>query len=105
MIMPWLHAHFAFWVDDETTTGKNIIKKILNTPGYPKNAVVMGYGMHGDDLNLTTNPEGFGFVVSDLFPRMPVIILRSLPKHLRGVSRKVWLLMRKRIKYMSHCIG
>ena len=28
----------------------------------------MGYGMHGDDLNLTTNPEGFGFVVSDLFP-------------------------------------
>lgn len=59
---------FAFWVDDETTTGKNIIKKILNTPGYPKNAVVMGYGMHGDDLNLTTNPEGFGFVVSDLFP-------------------------------------
>ncbi len=59
---------FAFWVDDETTTGKNIIKSILNTPGYPKNAVVMGYGMHGDDLNLTTNPEGFGFVVSDLFP-------------------------------------
>ena len=59
---------FAFWVDDKTTTGKNIIKAILNTSGYPKNAVVMGYGMHGDDLNLTTNPEGFGFVVSDLFP-------------------------------------
>lgn len=59
---------FVFWVDDETTTGKNIIKKILNTPGYPKNAVVMGYGMHGDDLNLRTNPEGFGFVVSDFFP-------------------------------------
>lgn len=59
---------FAFWVNDETSTGKSIIKKILNTPGYPKNSVVMGYGMHGDDLNLTTNPEGFGFVVSDLFP-------------------------------------
>lgn len=59
---------FTFWVDDETATGKNIIKQILNTPGYPKNAVVMGYGMHGDDLNLTANPEGFGFVVSDFFP-------------------------------------
>lgn len=59
---------FTFWVDDKTTTGKNIIKKILRTPGYPKNAVCMGYGMHGDDLNDTTNPEGFGYVVGDLFP-------------------------------------
>lgn len=59
---------FTFWVDDKTTTGKNIIKKILRTPGYPANAVVMGYGMHGDDLNDTTNPEGFGYVVGDLFP-------------------------------------
>lgn len=59
---------FTFWVDDKTTTGKNIIKKILRTPGYPKNAVVLGYGMHGDDLNDTTNPEGFGYVVGDFFP-------------------------------------
>ncbi len=59
---------FCFWVNDETAAGKVIIKKILNTPGYPKNSYVLGYGMHGDDLNLTINPEGFGFLVSDLFP-------------------------------------
>ena len=59
---------FSFWVNDETQAGKTIVKKILNTPGYPKHSCVMGYGMHGDDLNLTINPEGFGFLVSDLFP-------------------------------------
>ena len=59
---------FTFWLDNHSTEGKNIIKRILNTEGYPKNSFVLGYGMHGDDLNDAINPEGWGFLVGDIFP-------------------------------------
>jgi len=59
---------FTFWLDDKTEEGRTIIHKILNTPGYPKNSYTLGYGMHGDELNHTINKDGFGLLVSDLFP-------------------------------------
>lgn len=59
---------FIFWLDNHSSEGKNIIKRILNTTGYPKNSFVLGYGMHGDDLNDAINPEGWGFLVGDIFP-------------------------------------
>ena len=59
---------FVFWLDNHDEVEKELIKKILNTPGYPRNSFVMGYGKFGDDLNDAINPEGFGFLVGDIFP-------------------------------------
>lgn len=59
---------FTFWLDNHSAEGKALIKKILNTEGYTRNSFVLGYGMHGDDLNDAINPEGFGFLVGDIFP-------------------------------------
>lgn len=59
---------FVFWLDNHSEEGLAMIRKILNTPGYPRNSFVMGYGMYGDDLNDAINPEGFGFLVGDIFP-------------------------------------
>lgn len=73
--MPWrlydyavASRSFVFWLDNHKRSEKNMIQKILRTPGYAKNTVVMGYGVHGDDLNDAINPEGFGFLVADIFP-------------------------------------
>jgi hypothetical protein len=68
---------FCFWLDNHTTEGKRLIQRILREGNYPLNATVMGYGMHGDDLNDVTNPEGFGYVVGDFIPN--VSFYSSLP--------------------------
>lgn len=67
----------CFWLDNHTQEGTALIQKILRQGGYPQNAPVMGYGMHGDDLNDVTNPEGFGYVVGDFIPN--VSFYSSLP--------------------------
>ena len=61
---------FSFFLDNHTTEGADLIRRILREGGYGKNTTVMGYGMHGDDLNDTTNPEGFGYVVGDFIPNL-----------------------------------
>lgn len=68
---------FTFFLDNHTTEGADLIRRIIREGHYELNATCMGYGMHGDDLNDTMNPEGIGYVVGDFIPN--VSFYSSLP--------------------------
>ncbi len=58
---------FAFWLDDANKDEQAIIEEICRTGGYKPGSIVMGYAKSGDDLLITVNKYGIGYVVSDYY--------------------------------------
>lgn len=58
---------FAFWLDDADEHEQSIIEKICEAGKYQPGSAVMGYAQSGDDLLITVNKYGIGYVVSDYY--------------------------------------